>query len=630
MANGYMGRILNVDLSRGTLSDEVIADDILRNYVGGYGVAARLLYERMPAGADPLGPENLLAVFTGPLTGSPSIEGNRFVVCCKSPLTGGWGDANCGGTFGPAMKAAGYDGVIFSGISDKPVYLLLDDGEASLQDAGDLWGQDANEAEEALQKEYGGDGRISKAQVAVIGQAGENLSYMACVMNDYGRAAGRSGVGAVMGSKKVKAIVARGEQALPMLDADAAAATRRRYIPTGKELADQGKGGYDTFVDYGTIGITGESSYSGDGPIKNWGGRANVDFKEGRNVYEQDMLIETYQDRKYGCWRCTMSCGGHMSVKEGPLAGTNHHKVEYETAAAFGLMNMMTSFPHLLKLNELCNRYGFDTISAGVTTSFAVECFEEGLITTEDTGGLELAWGDADSLITLLEMMAHRKGIGDILADGVKVAAEKIGKGSEQYAMHVGGSEVAMHDPKFTPGLAPTYKLDATPGRHTQGGELVAPPDVDEPAGYDAHKYDTHADWHKWLVDAVHVVNSSGVCLFAWSSYPHTFIPDFMKDVTGHTGTFDEMRKAGERIAQIRHAFNLREGINPVEISIPGRIIGDPAQTEGNMQGITIDIDMQTEKFCKVMGWDGATAVPSRERLESLGGLEPVIATIYG
>ncbi len=630
MANGFMGKILNVDLDTGILSDEVIADDILRDYVGGYGLAARLLYERMPAGVDALGPENLLAFFTGPLTGSPSIEGNRFVVCCKSPLTGGWGDANCGGTFGPAMKRAGYDGVIFSGISEKSVYLLLDDGQPSLHDGADLWGKDANEAEEALQKEYGGDGRISKAQVAVIGPAGENLSLISSIMNDYGRAAGRSGVGAVMGSKRLKAIVARGEQELPMADKAAAAETRRRYLPTGKALAAEGKGAHDDFVDYGTIGITGESSYSGDSPIKNWGGRSNVDFKEGRDAFEKDMLIDTYQDRKYGCWRCTMACGGHMSVKEGQFAGTKHHKVEYETAAAFGTMNLMSSFPHLVKINEMCNRYGFDTISAGVTTAFAVECFENGILTTEDTGGLKLGWGEGDALVALLEMMAYRKGIGDILADGVKVAAEKIGNGAEEYAMHIGGEEVPMHDPKFEPGLAPTYKLDATPARHTQGGELVPPPDVDPPDGYDKYQYGSHADWHKYLVDAVHVVNAAGVCLFAWVSYPHMFIPDFMNAICGHTGSMEEMLKAGERIAQIRHAFNLREGINPVEIEIPGRIIGNPAQTDGNMRGVTVDIDTQTANFCDAMGWDKKSAVPSRERLESVGGLEPVLETIYG
>ena len=187
-----------------------------------------------------------------------------------------------------------------------------------------------------------------------------------------------------------------------------------------------------------------------------------------------------------------------------------------------------------------------------------------------------------------------------------------------------------MHDPKYEPGLAPTYKLDATTARHTQGGELVAPPDVDPPEDYSKHDYDTHADWHKYLVDAVHVVNSAGVCLFAWCSYPHTFIPDFMESVCGHTGSVAEMHRAGERIAQIRHAFNIREGINPIEIEIPGRIIGSPAQTEGNMRGISVDIDTQTSNFCEAMGWDSVTAVPSRERLESVGGLQPVIETIYG
>ena len=629
MANGYMGKILNVDLNTGRVEEEVLPDQINRDYVGGYGVAARLLYERMEPGVDALGPKNLLAFFTGPLTGSPSIEGNRFVVCCKSPLTGGWGDANCGGTFGPALKGAGYDGVIFSGISRKPVYLLLEDGKASIHDASDLWGKDSNETEDLLKERHGEKKRGGQVQVASIGQAGEKLSLIACVMNDYGRAAGRSGVGAVMGSKRVKAIVAKGNAELPMADAKGAQATRKKYLPTGQELADAGKGAYLSFVDYGTIGITGESSFSGDSPVKNWGGIGPVDFKEGPIAFEKDMLINTYQDRKYGCWRCSMACGGHMSVKEGDLKGVKHHKVEYETAAAFGTMNLMSSFPHLIKLNEMCNRYGFDTISAGCTTSFAVECYQNGILTKADTGGLELKWGDPECLLQLLDLMAAREGIGDILADGVRVAAKKIGKGAEKYAMHVDGQEVPMHDPKFTPGLATTYKMDATPARHTQGGELVPPPDVDPPKGFNKYDYKSAGKWHAYLVNAVHVVNSAGVCLFAYVSYPHTFIPDFLTTVTGEKWDVDRMLQAGERIAHIRHAFNLREGINPHERHVPGRLIGDPPQKLGNVRNVTVDIDQMVKDFCKEMAWDEKTAVPSKARLEKLGGLEPVLETLY-
>ncbi|MBM4435626.1 MAG: aldehyde ferredoxin oxidoreductase family protein [Actinobacteria bacterium] len=619
MLGGYMGLNLEVDLTKGTVTAVPLDEQLAREYVGGYGLAARMLYDRIKPGIDPMGPANVLGFFTGPLTGSPSIEGNRFVVVCKSPLTGGWGDANCGGTFGPALKAAGFDNVIFSGAASKPVYLFIDDGKAELRDASDLWGKDSNETEDILRARHGEKKRGGQVQVACIGQAGEKLSRIACVMNDYGRAAGRSGVGGVMGSKKVKAIVAKGNRPLPMADAAGAEALRKKYLPTGQQMADQSKGAYTTFVEYGTIGITGESSYSGDSPVKNWGGVGLVDFPQGATSFEQDHLIETYQDRKYGCWHCTMACGGHMSVKEGKFKGLKHHKVEYETAASWGTMNLMDSFPHLIKINELCNRYGFDTISAGCTASFAVECFENGILTAKDTGGVELRWGDGDALIELLHLMAKRDGIGDILADGVKLAAQRIGRGSEHFAIHVDGQEVPMHDPKFEPGLATTYKLDATPARHTQGGELVPPPDVDPPSYYSKYNYSGKAEWHKFLVDAVHIVNSAGVCLFAWCSYPHTFVPDFLTAVTGEAWSLERMLQAGERVAHMRHAFNLREGINPLNRYVPPRLLGVPPQTAGNVRGVTVDIDTQVREYCEATGWDTKTAIPKRDRLEKLG-----------
>ncbi|MAG36218.1 MAG: aldehyde ferredoxin oxidoreductase, partial [Dehalococcoidia bacterium] len=402
MARGYMGKILNVDLSTGRMHDETVDESLWRDFLGGYGIGAKLLYDRMAPGVDPLGPDNLLGFFTGPLTGTPCIEGNRFVVVCKSPLTDTWGDANCGGTFGPQLKFAGYDGILFSGIAEKPVYLAIEDGQAELRDATFLWGEDANETEDMVKEAMGATpGRGGKqVEVATIGQAGEKLSLVAAVMNDKGRAAGRSGVGAVMGSKRLKAIGVSGKADVPLFDAEQVQARRREYMK-------RHDGAYDLFRDYGTIGITGESSYTGDSPVKNWGGVGPVDFPSGAEKFRDDTVI-AYQDRKYGCWRCTMACGGHMSVKTGPYKGVSHHKVEYETAASWGTMTLMDDFPALIKLNELCNRYGFDTIGAGCTAAFAVECYENGILTKADTDGIELTWGNDVALIALLEKMAKR------------------------------------------------------------------------------------------------------------------------------------------------------------------------------------------------------------------------------
>ena len=367
---------------------------------------------------------------------------------------------------------------------------------------------------------------------------------------------------------------------------------------------------------------------SGDSPVKNWGGVGPVDFPSATKKFHQDTLI-AYQDRKYGCWRCTMACGGEMSVKEpGPYQGIKSHKVEYETAAAWGTMTLTDDFPALIKMNHLCNLYGFDTIGAGCTAAFAVECYENGILTKEDTGGIELNWGNAASLVALLEKMATREGIGDILADGVRKAAEKIGKGSEAYAIHVQGSEVPMHDPKFQPGLATTYKLDATPARHTQGHEDM-PPVLEGWPEHDKYTYTGKGKLHKECMEMVHVVNAAGVCLFAYMAYDWNFIPDFLTAVTGWDIDTEECYRIGERIANIRHAFNLREGLNPLRFEVPARLIGNPPQTEGNLRGIAVDIDTQVREYCAAMDWDPETAIPRKERLLALG-LERVAQDLHG
>ena len=607
MAGGYMGKLLWVDLTRGVLQDEPLNEQDCLDYLGGYGLGAKILWDRMKPGVDPLGPDNILGLLTGPLTGTPCIEGNRFVAVCKSPLTGTWGDANCGATFGPHLKFAGYDGVFFTGKASKPVYVYIEDGKAELRDASDLWGKDVTETEDTLKARHG-----PGTEVASIGPAGEKLSLIAAIMNDYGRAAGRSGVGAVMGSKLVKAVAVKGTMRVPIADEEKANELRREYI-------QKHDGAYEVFVKYGTIGITGASSMSGDSPVKNWGGSGARDFPQGVEKFRDETVIK-WQDRKYGCWRCTMACGGHMSTKPGdaPYEGVKTHKVEYETAAAFGTMTLNDNFPSLIKENDLCNRLGFDTISAGCTIAFAVECYENGIITKEDTGGIELTWGNHEAHVKMLELMGRREGFGDVLADGSLRAARRIGKGAERFAMQVQGQELPMHDPRFFPGLATTYLMDATPARHTQGSEMIAPVGLDVGLP-DKYQYSGKAPSHKKIVSLVHVVNASGTCLFAYSAYPFQYIPDFLTAVTGKEVTVDDCYKIGERIANIRHAFNLREGLNPLEFRYPDRMVGRPPLTHGNVRGVTVDIDTQIREYCEAMDWDVKTTRPSARKLSELG-----------
>jgi len=606
MAGGYMGKLLYVDLANGKCEEQALEEELCEKYLGGYGLGAKLLYDCMKPGIDPLGPENVLGFLTGPLTGTPALIGSRYVVVCKSPLTGGWGDANSGGFFGPALKFAGYDGVFFSGVSEKPVYLFINEGKAELKDASGLWGKDSNETDDMLKAEHGSDVRL-----VCIGPSGETLSLISCVMNDKGRAAGRSGVGAVMGSKKLKAIVAKGKMEVPLADADKTNELRRKYL---REM----EGFAPILQQYGTSGITADSAESGDSPVKNWAGSGTEDFPNAKPI--SDDAVIALQERKFACWRCPLACGGHMKETTGPFAvPAGVHKPEYETLCTFGTLCLNDDLESIIKANDICNRAGLDTISAGCVIAFAIECYENGVITKEDTDGIELKWGDAEGIIAMTEKLAKREGLGDILADGVKVAAEKIGKGAEEFAVHIGGQEPGMHDPKFTPGLALSFQLDATPGRHTQGGEMVAPPSGVEIGEHELTVYTGRAEDQKTLVDLMHIVNAAGLCMFGHISFNANSIPEFLNSVTGWNMTMDDVMLLGERIGVIRHLFNLREGINPLETKVPGRVLGIPALKSGNMKDITVDADTFIKEYLELMDWDQETARPSKDRLKKLG-----------
>ena len=612
MANGYMGKILNVDLTTGSIESEALDESVCRDYIGGYGIGARLLYDRIPAGADPLGPDNILGLLTGPLTGTPAIIGSRFVAVGKSPKTaGGWGDANCGGYFGPHLKFAGFDGVLFKGIADKPVYLMIDEGQAELLDAGDLWGQGVTSLEDLLTERHGKD-----IQICSIGPAGEKLSLTACIMNDKERAAGRSGLGAVMGSKKLKAVVVKGKMKVPMHDEGKMKELRKKYL---KEAT----GGYEILNKYGTAGFTHDSILSGDGPVKNWGGAGTVDFPSATSRKISDDAVVGMEDYKpYGCWRCPIACGGKMAQKSGKFALELNegigHKPEYETLAMFGSNLLNDDLPSIVKVNEICNDYGMDTITVGATIGYAIECYENGLISADDTDGLEMTWGNAEAIVAMTEKIGKREGFGDVLADGVKAAWEKLGQKGTAYAVHIQDEEIPAHDPKFTPGLAMTYYLCATPGRHTQGGELLMAPGL-ELEELDKYTYSGHAANHLKLVAVMEVCNAAGLCMFGYLSYPIQSIPDQLTAATGWEFDMDSIVETGLRIFTMRHAFNLREGINPLARNLPGRIVGDPPLSAGNVKNITVDLKTLSREYLEFIGWDVDSTIPGDESLRKLG-----------
>lgn len=614
MANGYPGKLLWVDLSQNVIKEETIDAEACRKYIGGFGLGAKIIFDRQKAGIDPLGPENIFGFMTGPFTGTQALGGSRYAVVGKSPLTGAWGDANSGGYFGPYLKFSGFDGVFFTGKADKPVYLFIDNGKAEIIDAAHLWGKDCCETEDIIKEELGSD-----VECACIGPAGESISLIAGVINNRGRAAARSGLGAVMGSKKLKAVAVKGKIKVPVFDEAKVAELRKRYT------AELG-GPLPLFRAFGTPGIFAQSVQLSEAPIKNWGGIPAIDFPNFKKIDGEAVIAR--QEKRYACYRCVVGCGGHMKEGAGEYkypAGA--HKPEYETLGLFGSSLLNENIDSIILANDLCNRYGFDTISAGATIAFAIECYENGILTKEDTDGLEMTWGNHRSIIAMLHKMGKREGFGNILADGVKAASKKIGRNSEKYAMHIQGQEYPAHEPKNGYTFAIAYRMDATPGRHTRDAGMP-PPGLPMPR-FDRASFFGRAEAQKIAMSYYNVADSLGLCHFVLGTYPNAFVMlDFLNAITGWNYSMDDIVKAGERISDIRHSFNLREGLNPLDYKNPDRMVGKPPFKEGPLAGLTIDEERIAREYCEAMQWDIKTAKPSKKHLIELG-MEDVADALY-
>jgi aldehyde:ferredoxin oxidoreductase len=624
MIGGCAGKILTVDLDKRRFTAWEPGEETYLDYIGGSGVGVRALYERQRPMADPLGHESMLGVLTGPLAGSGIVGGTRFSAVGKSPLTGTWGESSCGGFFGPALKTSGYDGVMLEGKADQPVYVLLDDGRAEIRDAADLWGLDSYETEDVLKRLYG-----EACQVVCIGRAGERLSKISGLIHAKGRAAGRCGLGAVMGSKKVKAIVARGSLSTPIAHPERFKELRSKYLGQIRN----GVGSSNFYRTTGTPAHIEPAVIMGDSPIKNWGGTGRSDFSAAGDLGYGRLI--GYRSKKQACWRCPIACWGTVKVEEGPFKIAESHQPEYETLAAFGPNCLLNDLEAVMKCNDICNRSGLDTISAGSVVAFAIECFENGILTLSDTDGLELTWGNAEAIVSLTEMIAEREGIGDVLADGVRIAAATIGSGAEEYAVHVGGQEPGMHDPRLEPSLATIYKMDASPARHTAASQYCPPPGLAEmlgisiPAfGKDQKTFTGRAEAQRVLAAMMDCVNASGICLFAYLSTTAEMLGECLSAVVGERFELTDLVRTGERIENLRHCFNLREGVNPLQNYVSGRVVGSPPLPDGPTQGVTLDIDLMVKEYLDVMGWDNVTARPSREKLQELG-LGFVIPDLY-
>ncbi len=653
--NGYTGRVLTVDLSSSAIEEVNIPESVYEKHLSGVGLGVWYLYKNIPQGADPLGPDNILGLLSGLLTGSGSLITGRWMAVCKSPLTGGWGDANCGGSFSPAIKQCGYDGIFIRGIADKPVYLYVDDQGARLEDAADLWGRDAVETEEALIEKHQNK---RKPAVAVIGQAAEKLSLISGICNDRGRIAARSGCGAVMGSKKLKAVVLAGSKRIEVADREQIRALSKIYaervkkvnLPRflkGSMLPAAGKmmgklplamalDGMMTLVPtlkkWGTIMSNSLGVTSGDLPIKNWGGSV-VDFsKPSYSKLNPDHIIKR-EKKKYSCYSCVIGCGGICDIED--LAGGEFketHKPEYETCASFGALLLNKDLESIFYINELLNRAGMDTISAGNTIAYAIECFENGLLSVEDTGGLALNWGNAEAIIELVKQMIAREGFGSLLADGVKAAVGHLGENTAAFAMHAGGQEPGMHDPRFDPLLGVHFSADPTPGRHTIGcGTYYLMMQLWEDVSWSprvgrykkAEEYEaSDTEALKAVAGACYkqVVDGAGGCLFAAiSGIQHWPIFKWLNAATGWELNPEQYMEIGKRNQTLRQMFNIREGVQPYSFRIPNRIAGQQPLIEGPIKGKTIPIDQMMQKYWEHFGWDTETGKPLPGTISKLG-----------
>jgi aldehyde:ferredoxin oxidoreductase len=647
MGKGYTGKILWVDLTKGVFKDEYVDDKIYEDFLGGYGLAAKIIFDRQAPGLSPFDPGNILAMMSGLLTNGRAIFNGRWMLAGKSPLTGTWGDSNCGGDFAPAIKDTGYDGIFFTGMSKKPVYLYIDGDIKKLKDASEMWKKmDAVDTETYLKKIHGEDFRV-----ACIGSGGENLSLISGVVNAKGRIAARSGLGALMGSKNLKAVCLRGDTEVDVYDEDEVWASSTQLL---KDLVDKLNDFGKTMKNCGTAGTLTDSAESGDSPVKNWLGVGKKDFPPNMADKINGFSITKYEKSKYHCYSCPFGCGGICHVPGQELLKETH-RPEYETLCGFGTQLLNDDLESIFLVNEMLNRAGIDTISCATTINWAFEAFEKGIITPEQTGELgELRWGRSRAVVELVRQIINAEGLGRYLKDGLQVAEQNLNPSrSGAVAMHVHGQELPMHDSRMKDedlgglDLGIGYEVEPTPGRHTSTF-----------TGIDDYIKDENKVLNKWRdklkfqrkykVDentdpqsvgmrfknsscAEDVVNGLGLCNFGFYLGPKVPFVEWANATTGWNYTLEDYLKIGQRIKTVRHAFNLREKLNVVDFKMPERARGNPPMKQGPnaySPNVLYWDDMKQEYY-EAMGWDRETAVPLKNTLDDLD-LPEVKEALYG
>jgi aldehyde:ferredoxin oxidoreductase len=608
--NGYLGKLLRVDLTTGRIGDETIPDSYLREFVGGASLAARLLYSQLLPTLDPLSPDNPLLFMTGPLTGSSGPAVGRYVVCAKSPATGLWAESNCGGFVGPEIRYAGYDGILFTGRAASPVYLWLHNGQAELREAAHLWGQaDTYQTQTLIKKEI----NDSLARVACIGLAGEGLIPYALILGDHGRVAGRTGMGAVMGSKNLKAVAVRGSAALPIVDPKFNEKRSRANVELRNDNVTQ------VMREMGS-GNAGEYfNYLGEMPVHYY----SRSFFEEMDKVSGAAMTETILTGKSTCHACVIACGRKVTIKDGPYAGPEGKGPEYETIVGFGPNLENADLGAITHLGQLCDSYGLDTISMSNVIGLAFLLFERGRLTTADTGGLDLKWGDMQVVEILVEQTLRGEGLGEWLRLGARELGRRFG--AEEEAVQVNGLEVAYHDPRAATGMGLVYATSPRGACHNQSDFFLveiggAIPDIGvEKAPWDASagkaQYVARHQWWRTLN------NSLVMCVFA--NVPPPTALELVNAATGFDYSLDEFMRCGERGWALKRAINTRLGLTAANDKLPKALL--TPHNEGNAAGVTPDMTTLLSEYYQIQGWDPVSGRPTRETLRrlALGEIEP-------
>ncbi len=618
MPSGVTARLLHVDLTTRQTRTEELPETTVRKYLGGGALAAHVLLRDLKPGADPLGPDNVLVLMTSVINGLSLSGTNRYTAAAKSPLTGGYGESEAGGWWGPELRAAGWDGVVIHGTAAAPTYLWIKDDTVELRDAAAYWGKLSGEVQDGLEQELG-DRRI---RVLQCGVSGERLVRFAAIVNQLKHFHGRGGLGAVMGSKNLKAVVVRGSKPPVATDKD----TAKQKLVWFKDHYDRSK---DRFHQLGSSSGVLALEASGILPTRNF---RDGSFEGARDISGQKMR-DTILVNRGTCYACAVACKREVEVKD--LGVTpKYGGPEYETLAASGSLCGVSDLNALALVNQLHAQYVLDSISTGCVIAFAMECWEHGIITPEMTGGLDLAWGNADAVIQLVHLIGRREGIGRLLGEGVKRAAEQLGRGAERFALHVKGQELPMHDPRGKKGLSLAYALSPTgadhmeaphdplyAGFHPQGHPLgvlglIEPLD---PLDLDARKVRAFFECQKvWSF-----YNSVGMCDFVGAplnAMELTPLVDYVNSVTGWNMSLYEAMKVGERNNTLARLFNNREGFTPADDVLPDRLhegIGN-----GVLKGSRVEPELflaARRTYYEMAGWDPDTGRPTRTKLAELG-----------